>query len=67
MTIVKMKEEMKSYNDFYGGDLLGVGDIAKAKTKSDLAKIINDHETHMEMMLCDALSHLSSFRKKLDL
>lgn len=58
---------MKAFRDFYGGDLLGYGDIDKAKTKKELAQIIDDHEAHMEMMLCDAISHIERFKKEVKL
>jgi len=67
MTIDKIKSEMKAYTDLYGGDLLGIGDIDSAKTLLDLERIIENHRTHMEMMLCDANSSLDRLKKKLGL
>lgn len=67
MTISKIKEEMKKYRDFYGGDLISLDNIDDATSKEQLAKIIEDHRTHMEMMLCDAHSHLDKFKGRLGL
>lgn len=67
MSIKEIKEEMESYKDFYGGDLLEVSQIKSCKTKEDLAAIIDRHDTHLEDMLADAQSHLSHFRKRLGL
>lgn len=67
MTLQDKKREMAKYLDFYGGDLLGYSDIEKAKTKADLSKIIEEHRSHMEMMLCDANAHLDNFKKRIGL
>lgn len=67
MEINKIKKEMKSYTDFYGGDLISYGEIDNATTKRELEALIEQHRTHMEMMLCDAMSHLNHFKQKLGL
>jgi hypothetical protein len=67
MTIGKIKEEMKKYRDLYGGDLISLESIDNATTKQELAKMIEEHRTHMEMMLCDAHSHLDKFKDRLGL
>jgi hypothetical protein len=67
MTIEKIKEEMKKFRDLYGGDLISLEFIDNATTKQELAKIIEEHRTHMEMMLCDANSHLDNFKGRLGL
>ena len=67
MTIKEIKQIMIDYRDFYGGDLCKVGDVSGAKTKTELKKIIDDHEAFMEDMLCDAKSHLNELRQKLNL
>ncbi len=67
MTIDKIKQEMQSYRDFYGGDLLGLDEIKSAKTKKQLANIIDRHRSHMEDMLSDAYSHLDNFKRKIGL
>lgn len=66
-TIEEIKEQMQNFKDFYGGDFLDLALISECKSKKELAKIIEDHEAHMEMMLCDAISHLSEFKKCLGL
>jgi hypothetical protein len=67
MTIAKMKKEMIAYRDYYGGDLIGVGDIENATTKEELKEILDRHTRYMEDMLSDAHSHLSKFKDKLGL
>jgi hypothetical protein len=64
MTIKQIKEEMKSYKDFYGGDLLLVDDIDSAKTKRDLSTIIDSHRNHMTDMLSDAQNHLDHLKER---
>lgn len=58
---------MLAFEDFYGGDLLGVSEVESAKTKEELEKIIDDHRNHMEDMLSDAHSHLDTFKRRLGL
>lgn len=67
MQIEMIKQKMLKYRDFYGGDLLNVSDIKNAKTKQELAEIIEKHRTHMEDMLCDAHSHLDHFKTRIGL
>lgn len=67
MTLQKIKDQMKKYRDFYGGDLISLEKIDDAKGKKELAAIIEEHRTHMEMMLCDAHSHIDRFKKKVGL
>jgi len=63
----EIKSRMKSFTDFYGGDLLDISDIEACETKSELADIIERHRDHMECMLCDANSHLNSFKREIGL
>jgi uncharacterized protein YjbI with pentapeptide repeats len=63
MKIKDIKIKMENYIDFYGGDLLEVDMISKAKTKKDLERIIENHRSHMEAMLSDANSHLDNLKK----
>jgi hypothetical protein len=65
MTIKQIKKKMKEYRDFYGGDLLNVGDIDVCKTKGELLAIVNKHKRYMEMMLIDALTHIENFEKEI--
>lgn len=65
MKIADIKKEMLKWEDFYGGDISATDRIKSAKTKKQLAQILVDHEDFMEMMLCDAKSHIEEFRKKL--
>lgn len=67
MNIREIKKEMTKYRDFFGGDLLNVSDVKNAKTKEELSEIINKHNTHLEMMVCDAQCSLDRFKKKLGL
>lgn len=65
MTLKETKDKMIEYRDFYGGDLSG--DIQRARSKKELSKIIDDHESLMEEMLADAKSDLNTFKESLDL
>lgn len=67
MTLEKIKKQMLSFRDFYGGDLLNVSDIESATSKKDLYDIIERHRSHMEDMLTDASSHLDSFKRRVGL
>lgn len=67
MKIEEIKEEMKKFRDFYGGDLISSDRIDEATSKKELAALIEEHRSHMEMMLCDANSHLDHFKHKLGL
>jgi hypothetical protein len=64
MTIENIKKEMLKYRDFYGGNLLEVGEIENATTKEELEKIIENHRSHMEAMLSDANGHLDNLKRK---
>lgn len=67
MKIEAIKKKMVEYRDFFGFDLLGVSEVEKATTKEELAEIINQHYTHLELMCNDAQSSLERFRKSLGL
>ncbi len=67
MEIFDIKKEMKQYRDMLGADLLDVSEVDNAKTKKQLAAIIDNHSNHLEMILTDAQSSLERFRKKLGL
>ena len=66
-TIQGIKEQMKAFRDFYGGDLLDIDEIDSCKTAEQLSEIIRQHEAYMENALADALSHLNQFKSKLGL
>lgn len=67
MTISEIKDKMKLYTDFYGGDLLDTKEIDEAKTKAQLSLIIEKHRDHLESMLSDAHSHLDAFKTEMGL
>ena len=67
MKIKDKKVAMKKYIDFFGGDLVEVSKVDSAKTNKELKAIIETHKRHMEDMLSDAVSHIESFQKKIDL
>lgn len=67
MTINEIKQRMKEYKDFYGGDLINVDDIDSCKTKSELKEIINNHYNFLEDQLADAKSHLRDMEIELGL
>lgn len=67
MKIADIKYKMMEYRDFYGGDLYSYDEISKAKSKKELLNLLNRHESHMESMLSDAMSHMSKFKKEVGL
>ena len=67
MNIKEIKDKMIKWRDFYGGDLLDLADVDKAKTKKELSAIIERHRSHQESMLSDAHSNLDRFKKNLGL
>jgi uncharacterized FlaG/YvyC family protein len=58
---------MLNYRDFYGGDFSDTQAIENAKTKKELAQVIERHRSHLEDMLSDANSHLDSFKREVKL
>lgn len=58
---------MFEWQDFYGGDIPDSEAIRQAKTKDELAEVLNSHKRYMENMLCDAISHLEIFKNELGL
>lgn len=67
MTIEEIKTEMLNHRDFYGCDIMYTSEIKKAKTKKELAKIMNNYGGHLEMMANDAQGHHDRFKQKLGL
>lgn len=67
MEIEKIKQKMIEFKDFFGGHLLEVDLIKESNTKEELISIIDNHSTHLEMQLNDALSHLSRFKERIGL
>ena len=67
MTIKAIKEEMLLWTDFYGGDISDRDAIIKAKSKKELADVLERHRSFMEDMLADANSHLDNFKKSMKL
>ena len=63
--IKDIKKEMLHFRDFMGEKLLEVENVLSCNTKDELENIIDTHETHLEMILNDAQSHLSDFKTKL--
>jgi len=64
MNIDEIKNEMREFRDFYGGDLLNIDDLDGAQSIEELKVILNNHEKHIDMMLRDACSPLDSFKMK---
>ncbi len=64
MKISEIKKALKEYKDFYGGDLITIDEIDTAKTKKQLKVLVNRHESFMEDMLSDALSHISELKEE---
>ena len=67
MTIKDKKIKMEKFLDFYGGDLISLENIDKAKTNQDLKECLSRHYRYLEDQHTDALQHLDNFIKKLDL
>jgi F420-0:gamma-glutamyl ligase len=65
--LAAIKKKMKAYRDFYGGDLISLNEIDNATSKKELAGLIEQHRSHMEMMLADAHNHLDHFKNKIGL
>ena len=65
--IEKIKNDMKCYTDFYGGDLSTHAEIDSAETIEDLKNLFQIHRDYMEDMLNDAKNHLDRFEKKIGL
>lgn len=67
MDIKKIKKEMIAYRDLFGGDLLNVSDIDSAKSKEELAIIIDKHYDFLSDQCNDAQHSLSRFKNELGL
>ncbi len=67
MKIADIKKKMIDHRDYFGGDIPQTDEIEKAKTKKELARIMNSYEKTLELMAVDAISHHSRFRKELGL
>lgn len=67
MTIKKKKEKMLKFGDYYGGDLLSLDIIEKAKTNEDLRNCLHRHTKYLEDQNIDALTHLDCFKRELGL
>ncbi len=67
MTLKKIKQEMKAYRDLFGGQLINSDEIDRAKTKKELAGIIDKHKDFMDSMLADAETSLVHFKRSIGL
>ncbi len=67
MKISEIKQKMLNHKDFFGGDIMQTDEIEKAKTKKELAEIMDSYESHLKMMSIDAISHHSRFRREIGL
>ncbi len=67
MKISEIKKEMIEFRDFFGQDLISFSEIEKCKTRKQLAKLIQEHDCHLEAIISDAQSHLGRFKEKLGL
>ena len=66
MTLEEKKKEMLEYRDFYGGDIFFSDEIKSAKSNKELHDIFNKYHHHLEDQLSDALRHLESFKKRIN-
>lgn len=67
MTIKKIKEKMKKFEDFYGQDLLNFDLIDEAKNKAKLKEILEEHREWMEHQNIDAIQDLENFIREIGL
>lgn len=67
MTIKEIKSKMLEYEDYYGFKIYNYEEIEKATSKKELNEILHAHRTHMEDMLCDAISGINNLQIKLGL
>ncbi|MES2593161.1 MAG: hypothetical protein V4608_14865 [Bacteroidota bacterium] len=67
MKIEEIKNELKEFKDFFGGELLDIESVASCSSKIELSEIIDRHSNHIEMMCNDALHSLERFRRKVGL
>lgn len=67
MEIDKIKEEMLKYQDYYGWEFRDLNEIRDAKTKKELAQVIDDHDQFLENCVNDAQSSLERLKKRLEL
>lgn len=67
MKLSEIKNKMFEWTDFYGGDIVDHEAIRRAKTKDELAEVLNSHKRLLENMLCDAIRHLDIFKNELGL
>lgn len=65
--IAEKKKWAKKYEDFYGGDLISLEDVDKAKNNDELWVCLQKHHVFLEHQHLDALTHLKEFVKALDL
>ena len=67
MTIKEIKKNMLKWRDFWGGDIMYTDLIEQAKTKKQLAEVMEMYYRHLEDCGNDALRHCEEFKRKLGL
>lgn len=77
MKIKEIKEKMLAHTDFWGCDMMYRDEITNAKTKKELAAIMDKYRRHLENSAVDegnsenetidALTHHDNFKKELGL
>ncbi len=67
MTLAQCKKKMLEWKDFYGGDISDTDAIKNAKSKKDLAVVLQQHSRLLEDTAIDAESHLERFKRSLDI
>lgn len=65
LTIKQIKKKMLKWKDFFGGDIMY--DIEGAKTKKELAEIMDIYFHHLEDTCNYALRHCENFKHELGL
>lgn len=64
-TLQEIKQKMKEYKDFFGGELLDFYEIDKAQTKQELSAIIDRHYSFLESQCNDAQHALERFHQEI--
>ena len=58
----EIKEKMKSYTDFFGGQFIDKQLIDNAETLTDLERVFQDHHDYITDMATDAQRNLKNFK-----
>ena len=65
--IVEIKKKMLAWRDFWDGDIMYRDMIEEARTKKQLAEVMDMYYRHLENACNDALRHCEEFKRTLGL